>query len=147
MPSLSVILCDLAFCILLDPDDPQSSTVPHCSGKYFPPFLVFVPQPSHWSSSSCNLAVDFIQLLLMSVIQSVLKLRQKWERCDLLTLCSQKCTEFLDPQEKCVIVNNAELVNCIIQNIAFFFLSEKEVEVMLITLLVPLQPQDMERAL
>jgi len=29
----------------------------------------------------------------------------------------------------------------------FFFLSEKEVEVMLITLLVPLQPQDMERAL
>lgn len=29
----------------------------------------------------------------------------------------------------------------------FFFLSEKEAEVMLITLLVPLQPQDMERAL
>lgn len=132
-------------------------TLPCRSGKYFCSFL--------WSVAclcllyinrslvfSRDLATDLLQLLFISLMYFFFYFSNCGgnEKEAFLTFCSQKCTELMDLKKE---MFGTYFKQCRAFKLyyrilpSFFFPFEKEVEVMLTTILVPLQPQDMGRAL
>lgn len=99
---------------------------------------------------SLSLATDFLQLLFISFIDFTFQIVAEMRKKLFCSFCSQKCTELMDLKEEMfgTYFKQCRAFKSYYRILSsLFFPLWKEVEVMLTTILVPFQRQDMGRAL